>query len=106
MIKALTVYILSQAAVLFWFYSPLKLSLFKLFTKRDSFDHGEFDVLLLSKSSVLQVLTCTFCFGFWTSIIVSSVISYTISDFFLNTSTSIVLLYLYEQIINFLKRVD
>lgn len=103
MIEALTVYFISQSAVLFWFYSPLKLSLFKLFTKQYSFNHNDFDLLLLSKSPLLKVLTCTFCFSFWTSIAVSLLLSHDALSFFKNFSVSLVLIYLYENIISFLR---
>lgn len=106
MIEALTVYLISQAAVLFWFYSPLKLSLFKLFTKKESFEHADFDLLLLQRSRLLKVFTCSFCFSFWTSIIISTLLSHDLISFLRNFSASIVLIYLYEQITNFLKRVD
>ena len=106
MIKALTVYFISQAAVLFWFYSPFKLSLYKFITKKETFSHDEVDLFLLTKSSLLKILTCTFCFSFWTSIFVALFLSEDLVSFLRNFSLSLVLLFLYEQIINFLKRVD
>jgi len=106
MIEALAVYLISQAANLFWFSSPLKLSLYSLLTKKTTFRHEDFDLLLLTASPLLKVFTCPFCFSFWTSIIVSAILSDNFINFIINTSTSIVLIYLYENVINFLKGVD
>lgn len=106
MIDALTVYILSQAFILFWFYSPLKLSLYYLINKQEIFDTDKFDLFLLSKSKWFKVLTCTFCLGFWASIVLSFIFSHTTKGFLINAATSVVLLFLYEQVVNFLKRVD
>jgi len=106
MIDALAVYLISQAANLVWFSSPLKLSIYSLLTKKISFRHEDFDLLLLTVSPLLKVFTCPFCFSFWTSIIVSAFLSNSFISFIVNTSTSIVLIYLYENVINFLKGVD
>jgi hypothetical protein len=106
MIDALAVYLISQAANLVWFSSPLKLSIYSLLTKKISFRHEDFDLLLLTVSPLLKVFTCPFCFSFWTSIIVSAFLFDTFTGFIVNTSTSIVLIYLYENVINFLKGVD
>ncbi|NBW57990.1 hypothetical protein EBR43_09480 [bacterium] len=104
MIEALTVYFVAQAATVFWFYSPIKTSLFYMFTKEHTFNSDNFDLLLLSKSSLFKVLTCTFCFSFWTSIAVACVISHDAKSFIFNLSFTIVMVYLYEQILNFLKK--
>jgi hypothetical protein len=104
MIEALTVYFVAQAATVFWFYSPIKTSLFYLFTKQQTFNNDSFDLLLLSKSSLLKVLTCTFCFSFWASVIVSVFVSQDLKSFVFNLAFTIVMLYLYEQILNFLKK--
>jgi len=106
MIAALAVYLISQAANLVWFSSPLKLSLYSLLTKKTTFRHEDFDLLLLTTSPLLKVFTCHFCFSFWTSIIVSAFLFDNLTGFIVNTSTSIVLIYLYENVINFLKGVD
>jgi len=106
MIEALAVYLISQSANLVWFSSPLKLSLYSLLTRKTTFRHEDFDLLLLTTSPLLKVFTCPFCFSFWTSIIVSAFLFDTFTGFIVNTSTSIVLIYLYENVINFLKGVD
>jgi hypothetical protein len=104
--QALVAYFITQAAVLFWFASPFKLSLYKFLTKKDTFQHEEVDLFLLSKSLYLKVLTCPFCFTFWCSIIVSAILSLSVMSFIFNASVCIVATYLYDSIIDFLKRVD
>ena len=89
-------YFLVQTLVLVWFFSPLKGSLISIITKNNSFSNDDFDLYLMSINKYLgKLLSCTFCFTFWSSIICSLLlISGSVLDIILSICVSITLNYI------------
>jgi hypothetical protein len=104
MIEIFYSYITAQAFILFWFYSPLKTSLYKLLTGKFSLNNDDFDTYLLCKNTLFKVFTCTFCLGFWTSLITSIYFNTGFESIVVSWAFSITCLYLFENILIFLKR--
>lgn len=57
--------------LLLWFVSPLKITLAKIFFKKDIINLDEFDDFLFLKNKILGKLTaCWICLSFWLSLLV------------------------------------
>lgn len=76
----MTEYIVGCLAVcstlLLWFASPLKITLAKLFFRKDILLPGEFDDILFLKNKIIGKLTaCWICLSFWLSLFVGIILT-------------------------------
>lgn len=62
--------------LLLWFISPLKITLAKIFFKKDILMPEEFDDILFLKNKLLGKLTaCWICLSFWLSLLIGCFIT-------------------------------
>jgi len=63
--------------LLLWFVSPLKITLAKIFFKKDIVVPSDFDDLLFLKNYILGKLSsCWICLSFWTSLAVGIILTF------------------------------
>lgn len=100
--EIIQVYFLVQTFVLLCFFSPLKGSIISLISKNKFFSNDDFDTFLILKNKYLgKLLSCTFCFTFWSSVICSFIlISSTLLDILLSICVSITLNFIVLKYIN------
>ena len=75
----------TNSILLLWFYSPLKISLAKIFFKETIFDQDSFDDLInLKFGEKLATLSgCYICMSFWSSLLVGIVIAFITGNWYM-----------------------
>lgn len=98
-------YLLVQTICVMWFYSPFRISLGQILFDKDLKDYDEFETHILIRSAFFgKLLSCYFCFSFWTSMSVGilGTVLFSLSVFtpFLTGFTYPAICFLYKKIID------